>query len=256
MTKIKEVIEKNKSPESIRDITGYTFKSRRKNPEWSSEKLIPLRFYHIHNNARLEEAMSFLIEKASLPEAQVFISTIPKYLTVLNKPVNLDTGTGEIIYDDYNTDDFKASRQRKIKTVNKFSDKYDPLYHKQIVSLLFFTFTRTNFAKKDMRRMMDIIKDHLIAENRPILGYIRVQEIKPNEKIEGGWHVHEHIVVAIKRVKWKTIPERLKFNDIWGQRTGVEFVRKGVKCYLSKYLYKSDAKLLGKRSYAISRKLL
>jgi hypothetical protein len=223
------------------NIRKYLFKSRQRNPDWSVEKLISLRSCHIHNNATPENR-------------DLLISEIPKWLTVLEKPVAVDTGSGEINYEDYQTDDFKASRNRKIKTVEKFCDFYEPLYRRREVSLLFHTFTRIDYAKKDMRRMLDKVKIRYNSLGWPIRGYLWALELKKNEKLI--YHIHYHLVIATDRVRIIEIPSALKFEDLWGQRTGVEFITKSIRRYLSKYLYKSDAKLLGKRSYSISRKLL
>lgn len=220
----------------------YVHKKTRKNPEWSPEKLISLRSCLLRNNAEKEN-----------PE--FFVSKIPKWLTTLERPDCIDTGTGEIIYVDYETDDFKASKNRKIKTVEKFCDYYEPLYRSRKVSLLFHTFTRIDYAKTDMRRMLDNVKYHYEALKRPIRGYLWALELKANENMDGGFHIHYHLVVAIARLNVKEIPEELKFQDLWGQRTGVEFIKRSVRGYLSKYLYKSDAKLLSRRAYAISRTL-
>lgn len=214
----------------------FKFKSRRKNPDWSPASLIPLRSCHIRN-------------KAEILEPDVFISRTPKWLTLLEKE-DADKETGEIFYSDYETDDFKSARNRKIKTVEKFCNYYEWLYHTRKVSLLFHTFTRINYAKQDMKRMMDNVKYRYKSLGKEIRGFIWVLEISPTN------HVHYHLIVAIDRVKWKTIPQELKFEDLWGQRTGVEFIVKSVKSYLTKYLYKSEARLLQKRSYAISRKLI
>jgi len=221
--------------------TSYRFKSRRKNPEWSSEKLIPLRACHIHNNAENIE-----------PE--IFISETPKWLTTLEKETIFED-TGEILTEDYNTDDFKASKGRKIKTVRKFCDFYEPLYRAREVSLLFHTFTRMDYSKKDMRRMIDNVKSRYESLGLRVRGYIWVMELKKNEGMSSGFHIHYHLIVATDRYKVKVIPEELKFDDLWGQDTQVEFIRKGVRVYMYKYLSKSDAKLLRYRSYAISRKL-
>jgi hypothetical protein len=246
VSKVLEISETTITPpKSIRDITGYKFKSRRKNPEWSVEKLIVLRSCLLHNNAS---------QKTLEPER--LISTIPKWQTTLERPDCLDTGTGEIIYSDYETDDFKASRFRKIKTVEKFCNYYEPLYRVRKVSLLFHTFTRTDFAKKDMRTMIECAKKRYKVLNMPIRGYLWALELKENEKMESGYHIHYHLVVAVNRIRVKEIPEELKFQDLWGQRTGVEFITKSIRGYLSKYLYKSDAKIIGKRAYSISRKLI
>jgi hypothetical protein len=239
MTKILQNTESTKST----DVETYRFKSYRKNPEWSTDKLIPLRSCLIHN-------------KASKIEIESYISETPKWLTTLEKG-NIDQETGEIVYfDDYETNDFKASKGRKIKTVNKFCDFYEPLYRARKVSLLFHTFTRMNYSKQDMRTMVECAKVHYESLKRPIRGYLWALELKKNDRMESGYHLHYHFVVAIDRVYFKEIPEKLKFEDLWGQRTGVEFIKKSIRAYLSKYLYKSDARILSRRSYAISRKLI
>ena len=226
---------------SLRELQRYRFKSRGRNPEWSVEKLVSLRSCHIPINA-------------SKKNKDFIVSEIPKWLTVLEKPVAVDTGSGEIIYEDYQTDDFKASRNRKIKTITKFCDYYEPLYRRRKVSLLFHTFTRIDYSKKDMRTMLECVKIRYEALGLPIRGYLWALEAKRNEKLI--YHIHYHLVIAIDRVQFKEIPKELKFEELWGQRTGVEFITKSIRSYLSKYLYKSEAKLLGKRSYSISRKLL
>jgi Ni/Co efflux regulator RcnB len=258
MTKVQKNID---NPKSIRDLTGYQFKSRKKNPEWSVEKLIPLRSCLIHNKAsqlsveKMTENFLDEMEKLTGVRGECYISTIPKWLTTLEKPECLDTGTGEIIFSDYLTDDFKASRNRKIKTINKFCNFYEPLYQARKVSLLFHTFTRNDYAKKDMRTMIECAKKRYYALNRPIRGYLWVMELEENEKMDSGFHIHYHLVVAINRFQVREIPEELKFQDLWGQRTSVEFIIKTIKGYLSKYLSKSNVKVLGRHHYAISRSL-
>lgn len=233
----------NATDKNVSCDTYYRFKSRRKNPEWSTEKLIPLRSCHIHNNADKIEYESY-------------ISETPKWLTTLEKG-NIDQETGEIIYfEDYETDDFKAAKRRKIKTLLKFCDFYEPLYRARKVSLLFHTFTRMDYSKKDMRSMVDCAKARYESLNRPIRGYLWVQQLEDNKGMDSGYHIHYHFIVAIDRLNVKEIPSELKFEDLWGQRTGVEFIKKGVKAYLWQYLNKTDARLLRRRSYSISRKLL
>ncbi|MBA7550989.1 hypothetical protein ES705_43522 [subsurface metagenome] len=232
----------NTEPAKPQIVESYSFKDRFKNPEWSIDKLISLRPCLIRN-------------KSSKIETVSFISEIPKWMTILEKEM-INEETGEIIYEDYQTNDFKASKGRKIRTVNKFCDYYEPLFRKREVSLLFHTFTRLDYSKKDMITMMECAKRRYKALNRPIRGYLWALELKKNEKMNSGYNIHYHLVVAIDRYRVNKIPERLKFEDLWGQRTGVEFVRRSVRAYLSKYLYKSDCKLLGRRSYAISRNLI
>jgi len=183
------------------------------------------------------------------------ITPVPKNLTTLGvTKENLENGEIEC-YEHY-TDDFKACWNRQSKAVNEFCDFYEPLYRKKEVSVLFFTFTRWDCSKKSMSRMLDAVKTRLKALKWHLRGWLWVLELKKNDNMEFGYHIHYHLVVAIDRVKVKKIPEGLKLEKLWGQRTGVAFVYKGVRAYLCKELNKSDAKLLNKRSYSRSRKFI
>jgi len=183
-----------------------------------------------------------------LDDVVFYVKKTPKWLTVLDVQ-EADTSTGEIVCSIYETDDIKAATGRKIKAIKAFCDFYDPLYKVREVSLLFHTFTRTGYAKDDMRRMLDIIKRRYLSLDRCIRGYLWAIEISPTG------HVHYHLIVAIDRVNFKRIPNVLKLEDAWGQRTGVEFVKKSVRHYLSKYLYKAEGGIiLKRRGYARSRK--
>lgn len=221
----------------------YEFYKREINPEFNPEKIIPLRSCQLQVNA----------EKIN----RVFHYTnTPKHLVTLRVPRSVDTGSGEIIYADYQTDDIKTIKHNKIKTINRYCDFYEPLFRSRKVSLLFHTFSRADYSKTDMRRMLDNIKYRYKIINREILGYLWAVEFAPNENMINGFHIHYHLIVAIKRIQVTEIPEALKFNDLWGQRTGVEFIKKSVRNYLSKYLYKGEGKILGRRNYSISRNLL
>ena len=71
-----------------------------------------------------------------------------------------------------------------------------------------------------------------------------------------GYHIHYHLVVAINRLEVKEIPKELMFDDLWGQITNVQFVKKSVRGYLMKELNHNDAKILNRRQYSISSKLV
>jgi hypothetical protein len=250
-----EILENTNVSPGIEFPSKYLFKYTRRNPEWSYEKLESLRSCLIHN-------------KSSQKNPVIFISKTPKWITTLQKPTCIDTGSGEIFYVDYETDDFRQANHRKILTVEKFCNKYEPLYRERRVSVLFHTFTRINHSKKDMVTMIECAKKRYKALKRPIRGYLWCIEVGKENNM-----IHYHLVVAITRVTWTKIPDLLKFEDLWGQRTGVEFVKRSVKRYLTKYLYKSDARILerkttmsmtgidnkfkyrSKRAYAISRTL-
>lgn len=238
MTKVLENDVKEKS----KPVYTYRFLHSQKNPSWSLDKLIPLRSCLIHNNSG-KVIFGDLIN----PE--------PKNLTTLGVTKE-NPDTGEIECFEHYTDDFKASWNRQSKAVKKFCDYYEPLYRKKEVSVLFHTFTRWDCSKKSMSRMLDAAKDRYAALNRPIRGWLWCLELKKNDNMEFGYHIHYHLVVAIDRLNIKKIPAGLKFEDLWGQRTGVAFVYKSVRAYLCKELNKSDAKLLNKRSYSMSRRFI
>jgi hypothetical protein len=229
-------------------ISKFKYQSTRLNPDWSLDKLVSLRTCLRYNNSEIEGFIDHMCEAATYEGSEVFISTIPKYQHMLTRE-DTDTDTGEITYTGYQTDDFKTARHRKIKTITKFCDFYEPLYRARKVSLLFHTFTRINYAKKDMSRMLDNVKTRYIALKRPIRGFLWALEISEN------FHIHYHLVVAVDRFQVQRMPASLKFEDLWGQRTGVEFIKKSIRAYLSKYLYKSEGKLLKHRTYSISQNL-
>lgn len=211
----------------------YKFRSRRLNPDF---QVLSLRACHIHNNA-------------GIVTPEILIKKSPKWLTVLDVQ-EADTATGEISYSIYETDDIKAASNRKIKIVKRFSEFYEPLYQDRKVSLLFFTFTRLQFSVTDMRRMLDIVKYRFNQLDRKVRGYLWCLEVSTNN------HVHYHLVVAVDRVYFKRIPSVLKLDDVWGQMTSVEFIKKSVKSYLGKYLYKNEGGVvMRRRAYSISRKL-
>lgn len=223
-------------------IYRYKHAHTDKNPSWSIDKLIPFRSCLIHHNS----------DKIIFGSV---ISNIPKWLTVLDVEKE-NISTGEVEHFECYTDDFKSSNNRKIKAVKKFCDFYEPLYRKREVSVLFHTFTRADFANLGISDMLDTAKVRYRALNRPIRGYLWVRQLKENDKMEFGYHIHYHLIIAIDRLEVKKMPDKLKFDDIWGQRTDVEFVRKSVRGYLMKELNHNDAKILERRQYSISSKLV
>lgn len=233
-----KVSNSNESTKS-KCIYTYRFLTSYKNPSWSIEKLVPLRSCLIHNNS----------EKILFGD---FISRVPKYNTILTVEKN-DLCAGKIDNYEYCTDDFKAFFNRRRKAIDKFSDFYEPLYRKRKVTLLFHTLTRIDYARQDISALLDIVKYRYRALKRPIRGYFWVMEISVND------HWHYHLVVAIDRVRWKEIPEELKFEELWGQRTDIGFVRKSVRNYLNKELGKCSAKIIGnpvRRMYGTSSKYI
>ncbi|NDF99355.1 MAG: hypothetical protein EB101_10640 [Chitinophagia bacterium] len=76
-------------------------------------------------------------------------------------------------------------------------------------------------------------------------GYVWTAEV--SEKLM----FHYHICVAVNRLelKGKKLPDWLKLDDVWGRRTGVEFVKRNVRHYMAKYFAKHNARVVGMRSY-------
>lgn len=221
----------------------FTFRNSIINPEYCDGlRAVPLRPCLINNNSEYSE------------ESHLRIQTEPKWLTTLNVH-DVDVATGEIIHnvDTYETNSLRQATGRKIKKVDAFCDAYQDLYRKKDVSLLFHTFTRynySNFAGLGFAPMLDNVKYHYRQIERPLRGYIWVLECSED------LHVHYHLAVAIDRLNVTQIPSYLKFEGAWGQITGVEFVKRNVRHYLSKYISKQNAKVEGLRSYGSSLKFI
>lgn len=218
--------------------TAWRFSKRVKNPSYEAGlKTLPLRSCLIHDNAEISKRE---------------IKTVPKWFTVLNYS-EVDVTSGEVVTEkvDYETNEIKSSNARKIIRLDRFCNYYQPLYSQREVSLLFHTFTRANYANMTFRRMLDDVK-YTYEEilNRPVRGYIWTAEVSQS------LHWHYHLCVAVDRLKFRRIPDELKFEDLWGQRTGVEFVRKDVRHYMAKYFAKENARVLGARAFGSSRKTL
>ena len=64
---------------------------------------------------------------------------------------------------------------------------------------------------------------NLKRNNLELLDYLWIQEISE------GLHFHYHLTIAIPRVSWKTIPNFLKMDSYWGQRTQIDFVKKNIR---------------------------
>ena len=227
----------------------YRFKSHRKNPYWNFDDLIPIRPCLIiqHNSSRILRNIN--TGKDVSTGIIGYISDRPKTYTYLEKVSPAGETSG------FEVDDFKTSHQRRNKAADKFCNFYELLYQNRKVSVLFHTFTRNDYAQKDISTMLECVKARYIALKRPIRGYYWVLELKRNAKMATGYHIHYHLVVAIDWITWRKIPKKLKFEDLWGQRTGVGFLENSIRSYLKKELVKSNAKILRKRMYGISQNL-
>jgi len=162
----------------------------------------------------------------------------------------LDLETGELLEDqDYQTTDLEQGVKRKRKAIRTFTEFYEPLYQEKKVSCMFFTLTQANQSNERLATTLDAIKKRFERHNLPILGHLWVSEVSKN----GHWHYH--LAVATKRVYWKQIPKWAKVDDLWGRRTGIEFIRKSIGAYLGKYIGKDNiGRIVSFRSYGKSRK--
>lgn len=148
------------------------------------------------------------------------IKTQPKWQQEL-----VNTSTGELYY----SDDLKSAVGRKYRAMDKFVATYSAPYQRQEVSLLFHTLTAVNLSNYNgIAPFMDAVKVRYEMVERPLLGYIWVLECSKN------LHVHYHLATAVKRLEVKKIPTELKFEGLWGARTGVEFVKGDVGSYMQK----------------------
>jgi hypothetical protein len=187
-----------------------------------------------------------------LISGNVFIvKTQPKWITTLGY-YNVNKATGEIEgRGTYETNDFKKANARKIKGLDSFSSHYQPLYRQGKVSLMFHTLTRANKSRLTIRRMLHLTRKRYKSIGYNITGYVWTAEV--SERL----HWHYHLVVALdRRMTLKKIPKELYLEDLWGQRTQVEFVKNNVRHYMAKYFAKSNARVIGSRSYGISRKFV
>ena len=216
----------------------FEFKGRSPNPEYlDGLKYVPFRSCLLHNND----------DKNAAPKLWQ-VRTKPKYFTHLTK-TPYSTITGEIGDEsDYTTNDLKAGNNRKIKAVNRFTDMFKDSYRRRKVSVLFYTFTIANEVSIDIRRTMDVLKKRMARNGHNFLGYLWVLEISDT------LHIHYHAIVVTSRMNFRgmALPDFLKMDSVWGARTEVEFVKKGLKYYLAKYFYKNQVRITGKRLFSQS----
>ena len=212
--------------------SAYEHVCTTKNPEYESG-LKPLSFESclIHNKG----------------SRIVSVRTTPKYLTILAEFQYSEDGF-PIHIGNLETSDLKASNHRKIKAVDKWCDYWQPRYKAKEVSLFFFTLTSANNARMKIGDLLRILKTNLKRNNVELLDYLWIQEISE------GLHFHYHLTISIPRVSFKRIPNFLKMDKYWGQRTEISFVKKNIRFYLSKYFGKSSWRIdQGFRAYSKMR---
>lgn len=192
--------------------------------------------------------------------SEIKIRTTPKWFTELAVFEQDEEGypvqTGRI-----DTNDLKASNNRKIKTLHRFCDKYQPLYAERKVTLFFLTFTQANKARHSWSTMLKIVRKYMERIGAPVLGWVWISEVGQKTynitKDPKDLHWHYHLAFACPRLelKGKKLNKLLKFENIWGCRTEIDFVKKNIRGYMMKYFSKNNMKVEGVRSYGISRKL-
>jgi len=229
----------------------YKFQQTYKNPNYRLGSIIPLRACLLHNIS----SRNFVTGRPVYDKIYGVVQSNPKWITILSRH---ETTKFENVtkISNHETNDLKASKHRMIQSVQKFCDYYEPLYQSKKVSIFFFTFTRANYSDKTIATMLECVKRRLKSLKWHLRAYLWVFEAKENAKMEGGFHLHYHLVIVVNRVNIDKIPDELKMDELWGQLTNVEFIKYTVKGYLSKYLYKTDAKVCSKRRYGVSRKFI
>jgi hypothetical protein len=222
---------------------GYSFLRRYPNKDYlNGLKDLPLRSCLKHHNSDRFSALK--------------VKTSPKWYTDLLVS-QIDTETGELTdFSIYTTNEFKQANGRKIKAINTFVDYFQPLYKRRQISMLFYTLTLAEYGKP-IADVINAFKKRCKRNGTPIIGYVWISEVSED------LHWHYHIAVAINRinVKGKGLPDYLKLDDLWTDnitmdftlaeygkqitlRTGVQFVRKNIRHYMSKYFAKNPFKII------------
>ena len=188
------------------------------------------------------------------------IKTAPKWLTTLEY-FNVNEETGEIVgVGEYLTNEQKKSNGKKIMSLDAFCGQYNEPYEQRLISVMFHTFTRANMAKIDLRRMLGNLKKRYKSLGFEVTGYVWTAEVTDENSSKGqGLMWHYHVAVALNKrlnIRGKSMPESLKMEDLWEQRTEVAFVKKNLRNYMSKYFAKHNARVIGTRSHGRSRKFL
>jgi hypothetical protein len=98
--------------------------------------------------------------------------------------------------------------------------------------------------------MIEALQQRYKRHGKNILGYVWTLEVSENK------HIHYHLAIATSRTNLQgaKLPKWMKADNIWGRRTGVEFVRKNIRHYMAKYFAKHNARIEGMRSYGMSLK--
>jgi hypothetical protein len=233
-----------------REKPYYAFCRRQKNNEFEGglielknvEKTHSLRACLIHSKYAIISA-----KKTAKNKDKIVVKTKPKWLTTLMRMEKIE---GVFLPTQIlETNDFKASNYKKILALDRFCAKYQPLYQAKQVSLLFVTLTRANFARLTISELLYDAQKKYARNGVKILDYVWTFEISE------ALHLHYHICFGIGRIniKGKKLPEWLKLDELWGQSTQVEFIKRNVRHYMAKYFAKNQFRAIGYKSFGISK---
>lgn len=232
----------------------YQYLSRRRNPDYESG-LSPLNSKVTDTTGSLRACL--LHDKSAVFCPDLWVKTQPKWFTALWHDA-YDPDTGEVLESGiYQTNEIRASNGSKIRALDRFTGRFQPLYEKREVSLWFMTLTVANHAKINISGLLSAFKKRLRRRGIMMRGYLWTYELgDTNETL----HWHYHVIVATDRmnVRGKTIPDYMKLDALWGAWTKIELIKKNVRYYMSKYMAKNYYRVLngynGKalRSYGMS----
>jgi hypothetical protein len=230
-------------------LTDFRFAECSYNPNYE-KGLIPraFEFYLKYNKSD----KSLTTDKACFT-----IERLPKWLTTL-RCNSVDKETGEVTDGVYLTDSHKSGVNRKIKALSKFADHFQPLYEKREVSMFFYTLTRADKAKVNIKQLVNTLRKGYERNGSKWLGYVWTLEVsfdsQTNSHHRKNGHIHYHLAIATERMnlKGKKFKRFMLSERIWKQRTEVDFVHSNVKRYLSKYMAKDRSRIKGLRSYGVS----
>jgi len=188
-------------------------------------------------------------QKTAIPQGCRAIKTTHKWTGKFYGD-EVDEETGEFIdTHTWDCNDLELALSRKRKAIQSFTDVYSPLYEQHKVSVMFLTLTRCNVAPMSIKQFLKAMLQRYERRKIPVLGYFWVHEVSDT------YHQHYHIAIATKRVYFRKLPKWIKFDDLWGQGTSIEFIRKSVRGYLGKYIGKSNiGRLMNYRTYGRSQK--
>ncbi len=167
------------------------------------------------------------------------IQSEPKNTVFLNC-LFVDKTSGEIVGAGlHETNSHTRSNHFKIKTMDLFAEAYSDLYRQRRVSIMFHTLTCADLNQRTWSDTIRKVKTAYSSLGVSVLGYTWVLEVGTKKDM-----VHYHLAIAIERTFFKSIPNVLKFEQWYGYRTEINFVKKNIRHYLAKYFAKHNAKVL------------